>query len=394
MWARWICYGGLLGVALYLQYYYNDPFSLLLVFLLLLVLPLALLYALAGLKYLNAQITALPTAAEKGGRVTLQFRFQNKSLLFFPHVRAACQVMGQPKSQARHFRFGLAGFETRLVECTFDCAYCGTYDSKVLKLSFSDPFGLFRFFRKPGCEVSVLVLPRMIPLPPSPSFMEEESDRPAALETTERGNSSIAGIRDYIPGDPLRNIHWKLTAKWERLMVKEFDFIKKERERVLIDRFMPEAEPANTDCLLETATALALRYLTENRPADFAWLEETGALVDVPLASRDDFNRFFPLCAASKDVANPECRPVNLLELLSNPSFFRGGPLTVLTTTQSASFYEALLALASSHQFPICLVVIGNMEPAVSPLLEQLQGCGVLLVKIPDGEIAAAFSNP
>nr|WP_236839258.1 DUF58 domain-containing protein [Bellilinea caldifistulae] len=32
-----------------------------------------------------------------------------------------------------------------------------------------------------------------------------------------------AGVREYAPGDPLNRIHWKTTARKDRLMVKEFE---------------------------------------------------------------------------------------------------------------------------------------------------------------------------
>lgn len=391
---RWICYMGLLGIFLYLQYYYNDPMSLLLVFILLLILPISLLYALAGLKFLHTQISAMPSAVEKGSNVTLKIRIENSSFLFFPHIWTVFQIMGQSETKKiQRLRFRLAGWEERLVEYTISCPYCGAYDNAVLKISFSDPFGLFRFFRKPKDKVSILVLPRLIVLPQSAGFLDEESERTSALETAERGNTSVAGIRDYTPGDPLRNIHWKLTAKWERPMVKEFDFIKKDRDRILVDRYMKTTDPAKNDCILETAAALALRYLTENHPADFAWIDKNGSLVDIPLSSREDFDNFFPLIAASKNTIQPECQPENLVELLLNSSFFSGGPVTVITASQSSSFYQKLIHIADSHLFPIRIILIGKPETGLEPLLEKMQNSGVILIIIPDGDIASAFAG-
>lgn len=42
-------------------------------------------------------------------------------------------------------------------------------------------------------------------------------------ESKEKGNdfSEVSDIREYIPGDRIRDIHWKLTAKQDALMVKE-----------------------------------------------------------------------------------------------------------------------------------------------------------------------------
>ena len=47
-----------------------------------------------------------------------------------------------------------------------------------------------------------------------------ESDRSA---DSRRGNDpgEVRGIREYVPGDPVRNIHWKLSEKLDKLLVKE-----------------------------------------------------------------------------------------------------------------------------------------------------------------------------
>ena len=389
----WICYAGLLGAFLYLQYYYNDPFSLMLAFGLALLLPLSLLYALLGYWLLRCGVTASHTAVEKGENVAVCFRFENRGLLFYPRVWAVCQVMGQPKKQARRVRLSLAGRESRWVEYNAPCAFCGVFENAVLKLRFCDPLGLFRFSHKVRRPLSVLVLPRLIPLPPSSSLRQEEEALPNAPESNERGVSSVAGVRDYVPGDPLRSIHWKLTAKWNHLMVKEFDFLKQDRERVFIDRYSPKPDLARTDCLIETAAALALRFVTENRPADFCWYKEGGTLVDSPLATREDFERFLPLLTASKELFAPQCKPEELLKLLGNPAFFSGAPVTVITPSQEAEFYQALLNVADLRQFPVWLIFVGKANPPLTALFQQLQSAGAAVSEITGGEIAAAIAN-
>ena len=47
--------------------------------------------------------------------------------------------------------------------------------------------------------------------------------RPESTESSAKGSdfSEIGQVREYIPGDSLKDIHWKLSAKKEALMVKE-----------------------------------------------------------------------------------------------------------------------------------------------------------------------------
>ncbi|MDF1552832.1 MAG: DUF58 domain-containing protein [Deferrisomatales bacterium] len=86
-------------------------------------------------------------------------------------------------------------------------------------VSSRHPLGLFRAwahleFR----ELECLVYPR--PAPPGPW--------PAGAAVTgldvgggRGGEDDLAGLRPYAPGDPLRQVHWKATAKRDRLVVME-----------------------------------------------------------------------------------------------------------------------------------------------------------------------------
>ncbi len=387
---NWILYAGLLGVFLYLQYFYGDPVSVVLVAALACVMPLALVYGFIASRSVRAFVSADRTAVDKGEPVTLRFTFQNAGILTIPRLRATYAVMGQDQKHSLSFRFSLGGQEERVLEHVASSAYCGSYESRILRVWTWDPFGLFGFRLKPKAAVSVLILPRMITLPPSPENAREETERPGAPESNERGNTSVAGIRDYAPGDPLRSIHWKLTAKSDATMVKEYDFLKRDRERFLIDFFDPggQADPAVTDRLIELAVALAMRQLAEDMPADFAWYATDGALRDMPVDTREDFGLFFSAMASAGTVSRQECGTERLLNLLNGP-LFSGGPVTLVTAARGGEAYAALSALAELREFPVRLIVAG----AAPSGLDRLLKAGAALV-VADGEdIAAAFAN-
>lgn len=54
--------------------------------------------------------------------------------------------------------------------------------------------------------------------------------------------NGIAGIRQYVPGEPLRHIHWRASQKWNELYVKEY-----EQEDVELPRLYLEDVSEHTD---------------------------------------------------------------------------------------------------------------------------------------------------
>jgi uncharacterized protein (DUF58 family) len=99
----------------------------------------------------------------------------------------------------------------------------GTFRLGPTRISSGDPFGLFRVSRQIQTDQDLLVLPYSVELEtfPSPTgqFPGGKAIRRRATEVTPQA----AAVREYLPGDALRSIHWPTSARKDRLMVKEFE---------------------------------------------------------------------------------------------------------------------------------------------------------------------------
>lgn len=85
-------------------------------------------------------------------------------------------------------------------------------------LAISDPFGLARGFRRGTTSAEVVVLPRIVPLPPPGRLL-----RVAWAHEGRRGASGwgdLDRVREYRRGDPIARIHWRQTAKRGELHTK------------------------------------------------------------------------------------------------------------------------------------------------------------------------------
>ena len=98
----------------------------------------------------------------------------------------------------------------------------GRYSYKVTAIRFRDILGIISLKKKLDrkCEVSVLPssdIHRQFNTSDMASGMTESE------ETMKKGHdfSDVSDVREYIPGDKLMSIHWKLSAKKDSLMVKD-----------------------------------------------------------------------------------------------------------------------------------------------------------------------------
>jgi uncharacterized protein (DUF58 family) len=70
-----------------------------------------------------------------------------------------------------------------------------------------------------GGTVQVRVLPRILPVRGMPSGVRR--GHAGAEERVERGGTDLVGLREYVPGDDLRRLHWATSARTGTLMIRE-----------------------------------------------------------------------------------------------------------------------------------------------------------------------------
>lgn len=88
-----------------------------------------------------------------------------------------------------------------------------------LRLSRADPFGVIQGGGQAGGVARLVVLPRTRPLHTLPAGRRRDLDGPTSSVAPE-GGIAFHTLREYDPGDDLRLVHWRSTARTGRLMVR------------------------------------------------------------------------------------------------------------------------------------------------------------------------------
>lgn len=117
----------------------------------------------------------------------------------------------------------------------------GIYETATYRLRSRFPFGLFSIEDEREENIHLVVFPR----PSMPGFLDAifHSDYNQADRVQSRLGSRVGdfrGLREFMPGDPLRNVHWSSTARSGQLMVREFDPPVPERFAIIYHCFKPD----------------------------------------------------------------------------------------------------------------------------------------------------------
>lgn len=170
----------------------------------------------------QVHISALPTVFA-GERVRGQIVVTNRA-----RVRADCLVeMQMGQHILRWYLEAVPPGQQQSISWTVIGQQRGRFPVQ-LNLYDSDRFGWFhRRTSIPGGEVIVLPAVGDIDIPELRRWLEHQVSGGMITRSAQRRMTlepiEVRGIRPYRPGDSLRAIHWRSTARRRRLMVREYD---------------------------------------------------------------------------------------------------------------------------------------------------------------------------
>ncbi len=293
--------------ALY-TYYVGAQTSMLLVYMFVLCIPVSLLLTLPLRKYIDVTLEIPSAEVEKGGVIKIILHLKNKSFLPIPFLRIG--FMDTVQLIQRDFpedSLSLSPHETKSITVRYFARHRGVVHLGLRRLFLKDYLGLFSFSLLKNLEVHqytgrFTVLPNISDMKPNSKILHGSDGRANRMNETESMASGISfhtgepghEFREYQAGDPLHKVHWKLSAKTDRLMVRKSEgsgasklcFIldpfllsgsneKVKRKRTLIPEDMDNKLRITEDKLLETLLSVVNMVIRLGRNADI-WLYDQG----------------------------------------------------------------------------------------------------------------------
>ncbi|MGQ0823659.1 MAG: DUF58 domain-containing protein [Actinomycetota bacterium] len=128
----------------------------------------------------------------------------------------------------------ISGGESTSVEYSVDCTRRGRIKIGPLLLRQADPFGVCSADATSGAPSFLWVYPATHRIEVLPQGRVKDLEGPTS-DTAPNGSASFHQLREYVPGDDLRHIHWRTTARTGTLMVKHLVDTTKPEIAVLLD---------------------------------------------------------------------------------------------------------------------------------------------------------------
>lgn len=229
-----------------------------------------------------------------GQPVPYYFVLQNDDFVAYTSIRVRMfSEFSFVEEVPDHKEYALLPEDKQKYETTLTCKYRGEYEVGVNEVILTDFFQIFRLTYRVPSAVKAVVAPRVVRLkelnsiPEITAYLQNQN----LLEQMEPEGS----IRDYRQGDSLKRIHWKASAREQKLKVRQMTGEEKQGITILCDAKRTEKDmrdylPVENQML---EILLALNYFFAENHTKVNNLYRQGDFKNVSLGSIKDFELFY-----------------------------------------------------------------------------------------------------
>ncbi len=178
-------------------------------------------------KKISVQISIPIPVADRGQKVRVQLRVQNRG--WFPasrvRIRIVCRQQFGAEQETFFIRCAVADRGETTARADISASFSGRVFLTAKEIRVSDYLGIVTLKIRAGQEAYFHVMPEIYDVP---LLVSEQTRRFAGDSDTfdekKSGDdvSEIFQIREYRGGDRIQRVHWKMSARMDELMVKEY----------------------------------------------------------------------------------------------------------------------------------------------------------------------------
>lgn len=354
-----ILYGIMVIIGMSFCYIYQSPTVSLFGYVLLLLPIVSLVYTLWAYTTLTYTQDVDKAFITKGESIKFLFSIHNESRWVYPHIEVI--FYGVDSILTQYFeskRMSIDGRDQKRYDYEIACKYRGYYEVGIRQIYMTDFLGLFRIPCKVLNPKGVTVYPRIIPLVDFPLLDQDGEHSDLDKEKSMGSGNLFSNIRSYVYGDSMKQVHWKISAKRQELMIKERQSVSPSGTYIFLDlsrhTYDIETNTIIEDKLIECAVAIIYYCLRHNRPIQFIY--HTNQLMTHAAKDEGAFESIYKQLFKFKFEGEVSLEQVLALNLVER----RGMSNQVLITSHlTYELYEQVEALVKEG----CHVILIYISP-------------------------------
>src|SRR5712691_49776 len=269
------------------------------------------------------------------------------------------------------------------------CRRRGRFQLGPVTATSGDPFGLFRRHIPLTSSHELLVLPQVLPLTNFALFSGGLPGRGRSSQRALQTTTNATTIRDYMASDALSRIHWRSSAHYNKLMVKEFDLDPAVDAWIFLDLHdavqAGEGEHSTEEYAVTVAATIAVYLLRQDLSLGMIVNAQRREFLSLDRGERQ-IERVLELLAVVRSGSGPELKEALALDAIH---FGRNSVAIVITPSTSRDWHDGVRQL---QRRGVQVAVVGlnaasfENKPDDEDTLALLEGAGVPVMRIKCGD--------
>ncbi len=298
-----------IGITLYIAFMYHSMTMMLLGFMEAALFVVSVCSLLFRCFRIRGYIEAPVGIAERGRESLVKLVITNHC--FFPvnRMKALIIVRDAMRGKSKKYRMTLPVVPRGESEYMKAISFFGTgnYEIYLKKLRIYDITGVFAWNIRMKKQSVIQVMPEFHDVPVRLTLATKNFYGEADVYDENmpgQDNSELFQVREYRGGDRLQNVHWKLTAKQDELMVKEHS-MPKACPVILFLEYRP-VKKRRLLAYLETVASLSFSIMDAGCPHYVVWYD--SAELDVMRIRVDDEESMFYMIGVLMKIKWVRCK--------------------------------------------------------------------------------------
>jgi uncharacterized protein (DUF58 family) len=272
----------------------------------------------------------------------------------------------------------------------------GVFPVGPLVVEYEDPFGLLRTTLRVGDPDPLVVAPPLVRLPTTGGALTRAEGESAVIQRRASGSFDDLITREYRPGDALRRVHWKASARRGDLMVRQEEPRSHPEVRLVLDtrraayddvdfaQMLGPSDSESFEWAIRMVGSMAAHLSDQGFRVTI--LETAGAQVQAPVEGATDAARdgaFLESLAATQllDAREPSGRPPRWTD--------QSAPVLAVVADSSSRMVKWIAELRSGRDRATAFL----LPSAGRATRERLEAAGWLCIAVqPDSDPAEAWS--
>ncbi len=277
---------------LYFLFFHNFFFFYL--FLIVVALPFISFFVSRNIwKKSGAEISAPLTVIYGSGDMGVDFVTENSSRLPIPGIflRFIAENAYYPNEEIQEMKLPLKTGRNSY-RWNIQSVYSGRIVIKGIEVSMPDYLGLFVFKKEWPAQAAVSVIPPKDDIVMDiieNSFIQGEEQEANSTNSTE-DVTRIKQFREYVPGDRMQRVNWKISAKHDTLYVKEYERLFNRTLTLLVELRRDSDSIGFLDELITAFYSAGEKLLEMEMPFRVCWYDcETNRFITENVDDNESF---------------------------------------------------------------------------------------------------------